>query len=131
MQVAGGARCTADCRYADGVAVRQFLQRSAPHAASGGLFFPMPSSGLSAASAFGGMGADKVALDIGQAARYRNHQAPGASAGVGPTVPLVTGIDLGVHDALDDTEEVEGAARVTVDARHRHHVAGGDGVEHA
>jgi hypothetical protein len=39
------------------------------------------SSGLGAASAFGGAGADQVALHIGQAAEYREHQAPGAGAG--------------------------------------------------
>jgi hypothetical protein len=32
---------------------------------------------------------------------------------------------LGVHDALDDGEQIEGAAREAVDARHCHHVAGG------
>jgi len=42
----------------------------------------------------------------------------------------VSGIAPGVHDALDDGEQVEGAAREAVDARHRHHVAGGEGVEH-
>ena len=38
---------------------------------------------------------------------------------------------LGVHDTLDHGEQVEGAARQPVDARHRHHVAGGEAVEHA
>ena len=33
-------------------------------------------------------------------------------------------------DALDDSEQVEGAARQPVDARHRHHVAGGELAEH-
>jgi hypothetical protein len=31
---------------------------------------------------------------------------------------------LGVHDALDDAEQVKGAARGAVDARYRHHIAG-------
>jgi len=35
-----------------------------------------------------------------------------------------------VHDALDDGEQVEGAARQPIDARHRHHVAGGELAEH-
>jgi hypothetical protein len=34
-------------------------------------------SGLGAAPAFSGAGADRVALNIGQAAEYREHQAPG------------------------------------------------------
>jgi hypothetical protein len=38
---------------------------------------------------------------------------------------------LGVHDALDDLEQVEGAAGEAVNPRHRHHVAGGKAVEHA
>jgi hypothetical protein len=32
---------------------------------------------------------------------------------------------LGVHDALDSAEQVEGAVREAVDSRRRHHVAGG------
>ena len=42
------------------------------------------SLGLGAASAFGGAGANKVAFHIGKPAEYRQHQAPGAGAGVGP-----------------------------------------------
>ena len=42
------------------------------------------SLGLGAASAFGGTGADKIALHVGEAAENRQHQAPGAGAGVGP-----------------------------------------------
>jgi len=38
---------------------------------------------------------------------------------------------LGVHDALDDAKEVEGAPREAIDPCHRHHVAGGKPVEHA
>ncbi len=37
---------------------------------------------------------------------------------------------LGVHDLLDDGEQVEGRARQAVDPRYRHHVAGGEGGEH-
>jgi hypothetical protein len=37
---------------------------------------------------------------------------------------------LGIHDLLDDGEQVKGAAREAVDARHRHHVAGREGVQH-
>jgi hypothetical protein len=35
------------------------------------------------------------------------------------------------HDALDDPEQVEGAARAAVDARHHQHVAGVELVEDA
>ena len=44
----------------------------------------MLSSGLGAAPAFGGAGADKIALHVRQPAENRQHQAPGAGAGVGP-----------------------------------------------
>jgi hypothetical protein len=37
---------------------------------------------------------------------------------------------LGIHDALDDPEQVEGATGEAVDPRHRHHVAGGQLAEH-
>ena len=37
---------------------------------------------------------------------------------------------FGVHDLLDDGEEVERAAREPVNPRHRHHVAGGQHAEH-
>ena len=43
----------------------------------------MPSLGLDTVSTFGCPGADKIALNIGQAAEYRQHQAPGAGARVG------------------------------------------------
>jgi hypothetical protein len=39
---------------------------------------------LGAAPAFGGSGADKIALHVGETSEYREHQAPGAGAGVGP-----------------------------------------------
>jgi hypothetical protein len=38
---------------------------------------------------------------------------------------------LGVHDPLDDAEQVEGRPREAVGPRHRHHVAGSQLVEHA
>ena len=47
-------------------------------------------------------GADQVALDIGEASEYRQHQAPGAGAGVSPRFGKRTELRLGVHDALDD-----------------------------
>jgi hypothetical protein len=37
---------------------------------------------------------------------------------------------LRVHDSLDDAEQVKGAARQPVDARHRDYVAGGQLAEH-
>ena len=89
------------------------------------------SLGLGAASAFGGTGADKIALHVGEAAENRQHQAPGAGAGVGPRLGQGSKLRLGVHDALDDAEQVERAARQPVDACHRHHVAGVETVEHA
>src|SRR6202040_292317 len=70
----------------------------------------MLSTGLGAAPAFGGAGADKIALDIGQASEYRQHQAPGAGAGVGPRFRQGSKLRLGVHDPLDDAKQIEGAA---------------------
>jgi hypothetical protein len=35
-----------------------------------------------------------------------------------------------VHDLFDDGEQVKGAAGEAVNARHRHHVAGDEGLEH-
>jgi hypothetical protein len=37
---------------------------------------------LRAAPAFGGAGADKITLNIGKPAKYRQHQAPGAGGGI-------------------------------------------------
>jgi hypothetical protein len=39
-------------------------------------------------------------------------------------------LHLRIHDALDDAEQVESTARKPVDARHCHHIAGGNAVEH-
>jgi hypothetical protein len=86
--------------------------------------------GLGAAPAFGGARADYIALNIGKAADYRQHQAPGAGAGVGPRFRQGSELRLGVDDALDDAEQIKGAASEAVDPRHRHHVAGGELAEH-
>ena len=56
--------------------------------------------------------------------------ACGAGAGVGPRFRQGSELRLGVHDALDDGEQVEGAARQPVNPRHRHPVAGGELAEH-
>jgi len=80
------------------------------------------------AAVLGGAGADKIALHVGEASENGGHQAPGAGAGVGPRLGERAKLRLGVHDLLDDGEQVEGAAREAVDPRHRHHVAGGEGV---
>ena len=140
-QCSCGSGRAPDGRYADVVAVCQFLQRRALRAASGGLFLlrrverrgppHWPALGLGAAPAFGGAGADKVALNVCEAAQYRQHQTPGAGAGVGPWLGHRSKLRLRVHDALDDAEQVERAARQPVDACHRHHVAGVETVEHA
>jgi hypothetical protein len=52
-------------------------------------------------------------------------------AGIGPRLSQRAELRLGVHDLLDDGEQIKGAAREAVNACHRHHVAGGEGVEHA
>jgi hypothetical protein len=133
----GGAAHRGDAAV---VAIRQFLQRRARRPPSGGLFLlgrcegrgtaHSLSLGLGAAPAFGGAGADKVALNISQAAEYRQHQAPGAGAGVGPRFGQRSKLRLSVHDALDNAEQIEGAAREAVNPRHGHHVARGQLAEH-
>ena len=87
--------------------------------------------GLRAAPAFCRAGADQIAFHIGEASEDGEHQAPGAGAGVGPGFRQRSELRLGVRDALDDGEQVEGAARQPVDPRHRHQVAGGQLAEHA
>ena len=52
------------------------------------------SFGLGAASAFGGAGADKVAFHIGQAAGYRQHQAPGAGGADRIVAEVNNGADM-------------------------------------
>ena len=99
--------------------LRQF--RFPPHALPA-LFRP--------AAALGGVGADKIALYVCQSAQHGNHQPPGAGAGVGPRLRKRAELRLGVHDLLDDGEQVEGAAREPVKPRHRHHVAGGKVAKH-
>ena len=63
-------------------------------------------------AALGGAGGDKIALCVRQAAQYSNHQPPGA--GVGPRLGKRMELRLGVHDLLEDGEQVEGAAREAV-----------------
>jgi hypothetical protein len=84
----------------------------------------MLSLGLGAAPAFGGAGADKIALYVGEASEDGEHQAPGAGAGVGPPLGEGSELRLGVRDALEDGKQVEGAAGEAVNPPHRHHVAG-------
>jgi hypothetical protein len=54
----------------------------------------------------------------------------GAGAGVGPRLGKRAELRLAIDDALDDGEQVKGAAREAVNPRHRHHVAGGEGLQH-
>ena len=63
-------------------------------------------------------------------AEYRQHQPPGAAGAVGPRFRQGSKLRLGVHDALDDGEQVKGAAGEAVDPCHRHHIAGGQLAEH-
>jgi hypothetical protein len=42
----------------------------------------------------------------------------------------VSGIAPSRHDLLDNSEQVKGAARQPVNARHRHHVTGRKALEH-
>jgi hypothetical protein len=69
-------------------------------------------------------------LDRARRPQARQHQAPGAGAGVGPRLGQGSKLRLGVHDALDDGEQVEGAAGEAVNPRHHHYVAGGQLAEH-
>src|SRR6516165_2989582 len=82
------------------------------------------------AAAFGGAGADKVALHVSEPAENGNHQSPGAGAGIGPRFREGTKVRLGVHDLFDYGEQVKGAAGEAVNPRHRHHIAGGETFQH-
>ena len=64
----------------------------------------MLSLSLCAASAFDGACSDEIALYIVNPAEYRQHQAPGAGAGVGPRFGQGSELRLGVDNALDDSE---------------------------
>jgi len=46
----------------------------------------------------------------------------GAGVGVGPRLGQCAELRLGVHDHLDDSEQIEGVARDAVDARNPMHV---------
>ena len=108
------------------VAAREFGKRRALRPSAAGLVllrlcqFRFPAHALPAllrpAAPLGGAGADKVALHVSEAAENGNHQAPRAGAGVGPRLGQGSKLRLGVHDLLDDGEQVEGAAREAVDA---------------
>ena len=66
----------------------------------------MLSLGLGAAPSFGGACANQIALYVGEASEYRQHQALGAGVGVGPRPRERTELCLGVHDPFDDGEQV-------------------------
>ena len=83
-----------------------------------------------AAPAFGGVGADQVPFDIRQPAENRQHQAPVPVPVSAHGSASERNCALPSHDALDDAKEVEGAARKSVNPRHRHHIAGGQPAEH-
>jgi hypothetical protein len=85
---------------------------------------------LRLAAAFRRAGVDQVASHVRQSPEHGDHQPPGVGGGVGPG--LGQGVELrpGVHDLLDDGKQVEGRARQSVDPRHCHHVAGGEGFQH-
>src|SRR6516165_776674 len=102
--------------------LRQFLQRNITRVPSGGLLpllrRPIPLSlGFGTAPAFSGASADYIALHVGEAPEDDEYQAPGASAGIGTRPCQGSELRLGVHDALDDAEQVEGAARKPVNPR--------------
>ena len=76
---------------------------------------------LARLAALGGASADKVALNVREAAENGNHQPTGAGAGVGPRLGKRAELRLGVHDLLDDGEQVKvmrarRSIRVTVTA---------------
>jgi protein-L-isoaspartate(D-aspartate) O-methyltransferase len=73
------------------------------------------SLGIGAAPSLGCAGADKIALNIGQPAEYRQHQPPGAAGAVGPRFRQRSKLRLGVHDSFDDGEEVTKVLRASRD----------------
>jgi len=76
-------------------------------------------------------GADEIALHIRQAAEDGQHQPPGAGGSIGPGLGERAELCVGIGDALDDGEQVEGGAGETVDAGDRDHVTGREVLEHA
>src|SRR5438270_3375507 len=92
----------------------------------------MPGGSVAVSSGVASIGSSQYYLRtlVCKPAEYRQHQASGADAGVGPRFRQGSELRLRVHDALHDPEQVEGAAREAVNPRHRHHVAGGQLAEH-
>jgi hypothetical protein len=74
----------------------------------------MLSAGVGAALAFGCPGADQIALHVGKASEYREHQASGAGAGVGLRFRQGSERRLGVHDSLDDAEGLRASRSILV-----------------
>ena len=57
-----------------------------------------------------------------------NHQSPGVGFGIRPTARPVNGIALWRRRSASNGEQVNGAECEAVNARHYHHIAGGEGV---
>jgi len=78
------------------------------------------SSHLGAAPAFGGACADKIALNIGQAAENRQHQSPAAGAGVGPPFAECRDHEIATGSiTADATSDLAGSMAFSAYA-HRH-----------
>jgi len=100
--------------------VRQFLKCSTLRAASSGLFLLTGFWPRRCGGADSGRGSRQ------RAAEYRQRQASGADAGagVGPGFRQRAELRFRVDDALDDAQQIEGAAREAVNPLHCHHVTG-------
>src|SRR5258706_12510790 len=79
---------------------------------------------LSALAALASPGADQFALELGQAAKHREHQSTVRARCVGPGVleALKPGTPLG--ERRNDVEQVSGRARQPVEPGDKQHVAG-------
>lgn len=91
----------------------------------------MLSAFLGACPALAGAGADQVTLDIRQTAQHGNHHPPRAGRGIGPRLGKGQELPTGIHNLLDDGEQLERRSGEAVDPRHHQHVAALYGFEEA
>jgi hypothetical protein len=135
-----GACHSANGGYADIVAAGEFVERSALHTATAGLFLLYRSEcrasahvlslGLGAASAVGGAGADKVALHVASPPNTAIISRPVLVpvSAHGSASERNCGLASTICLTMANRSKVLRAK--AVNARYRHHVAGGEGVQH-
>jgi hypothetical protein len=81
---------------------------------------------LGARPALAGADADKLALELGEATEYRQHQPAVRRGGVGPCVPERAEAGFLLGDRRERVQQVAGRAGEAIEPRHHYHVAGGE-----